>query len=59
MPSHVEQQIAARIAAARDRREQRAADRAAFAERRAHGLTTRHATKLRRLDQADQDAADG
>ncbi|MGI5512752.1 hypothetical protein [Streptomyces sp. CA-106131] len=51
MASHVEQQIAACIAAGA-RREQQAADRAAFAERRAHGLRARHATKRRRLDQA-------
>lgn len=50
MVSHVEQAIAARIAAARARREQQAADRAARAARRAHGVAARHAAKLRRLD---------
>ncbi|MFF3897921.1 hypothetical protein ACFYY3_33170 [Streptomyces sp. NPDC001812] len=55
MSSHVEQAIAARIAAVRARREQQAADRAARAEQRAHGVAARHAAKLRRL--AEQDRA--
>ncbi|WP_141658487.1 hypothetical protein [Streptomyces mutabilis] len=49
MPSHVEQQIAARIAAVRARREQQAADRATRSAQRAHGVAARHAAKLRRL----------
>ncbi|MFD3729989.1 hypothetical protein [Streptomyces sp. NPDC058632] len=52
MVSHVEQAIAARIAAVRARREQQAADRAAFAEQRAHGLQARRTAKLRRLSPA-------
>ncbi|MCP3769504.1 hypothetical protein [Streptomyces sp. MAR25Y5] len=55
MSSHVEQAIAARIAAVRAHREQQAADRAARAEQRAHGVAARHAAKLRRL--AEQDRA--
>lgn len=42
MVSHVEQAVAARIAAVR----------AEFAEQRAHGLQARHVAKLRRLDPA-------
>ncbi|MGY3202669.1 hypothetical protein [Streptomyces sp. TE5632] len=56
MSSHVEQQIAARIAAVRARREQQAADRAARAEQRAHGVAARHAAKLRRLTEQDRAA---
>ncbi|XKK59436.1 hypothetical protein HFP71_25765 [Streptomyces sp. ARC32] len=57
MPSHVEQQIAARIAAVRARREQQAADRAArSAQRAAHGVAARHAAKLRRLAQQGRTA---
>jgi hypothetical protein len=51
--SHVEQQIAARIARARAGRAQQAAERAERAERRAHGLTARHAAKLRHLAERD------
>jgi hypothetical protein len=56
--SHVEQAVAARIAAARARRAKQAAARAAFAERRRHGLAARHRAKLRRLD-ADEPLDDG
>lgn len=49
MASHVEQAIAARIAAVRARRAQEAAGRAVFAERRAYGLIQGHAAKLRHL----------
>ncbi|WP_406354862.1 hypothetical protein OHB56_20290 [Streptomyces sp. NBC_01635] len=55
MVSHVEQAIAAHIAAVRARREQQAADRAARVEQRAYGVAARHAAKLRRL--AEQDHA--
>ncbi|MFI1422745.1 helix-turn-helix domain-containing protein [Streptomyces sp. NPDC020731] len=51
MVSHVEQAIAARIAAVRARRDQQAADRAALAEQRTHGLRARHAAKLSRGEQ--------
>lgn len=52
MPSHVEQQIAARITAAVGaRRERQAADRATRSAQRAHGVAARHAAKLRRLAQ--------
>ncbi|MEU2596971.1 helix-turn-helix domain-containing protein [Streptomyces hirsutus] len=54
MVSHVEQQITARIAAVRARREQQAADRVARVEQRAHGVATRHAAKLRRLTEQDR-----
>ncbi|MDT0382403.1 hypothetical protein RM572_26950 [Streptomyces sp. DSM 42041] len=49
MGSHVDDAIRARIAAAQARRAQQQADRAAFVERRRHGLATRHARKLRHL----------
>ncbi|MDN3260649.1 hypothetical protein QWJ26_12645 [Streptomyces sp. CSDS2] len=55
MPSHVEQQIAACIAAVRARREQHA-DRAARSAQRAHGVAARHAAKLRRLAQQGRTA---
>ncbi|AVH59723.1 MULTISPECIES: hypothetical protein [Streptomyces] len=55
MASHIDEAIAARVAAAQARRDQQAAVRAAFAQRRAHGLTARHRAKLRR--QAEQEAA--
>ncbi|MGC9473263.1 hypothetical protein ACP4I1_03760 [Streptomyces sp. WG4] len=56
MPSHVEQQIAARIAAVGARRERQAADRAARSAQRAHGDAARHAAKLRRLAQQGRTA---
>ncbi|WP_367574114.1 hypothetical protein [Streptomyces griseoaurantiacus] len=56
MPSHVEQQIAGRIAAVRARREQQATDRAARSAQRAHGVAARHVVKLRRLAQHDRAA---
>lgn len=56
MPSHVEQQIAARISAVRARRERQAADRAARSAQRAHGVAARHAAKLRRLAQQGRTA---
>lgn len=57
MASHVEQTVAARIAAARARIAQQRAERAAFAEARAHGLATRHTAKLRHLAAAEQQPA--
>jgi len=57
MSSHIDQAVAARIAAARARREQAAADRAERAQRRAHGVAARHAAKLRLLAQQSRAAA--
>ncbi|WP_167828803.1 hypothetical protein [Streptomyces sp. MZ04] len=54
MTSHVEQQIAARIAAVKARRRRRREERQEFAENRAHGLQARHAAKVARW--ADEDA---
>jgi hypothetical protein len=47
--SHVDEQIQARIAAARAKTQQQREERAAFAERRAAGLVARKAAKLRRI----------
>ncbi|MEU9581070.1 hypothetical protein [Streptomyces chilikensis] len=49
MTSHVEQQIAARIAAVGAKTQQQREERAAFAERRAAGLQARKAAKLKRV----------
>ncbi|MGY3845276.1 hypothetical protein ACWV2X_08530 [Streptomyces hydrogenans] len=46
--SHVEQQVAARIAAAKVKAEQRKRRREELAERRRYGLQSRHAAKVRR-----------
>ncbi|MZE56154.1 hypothetical protein GTY86_33770 [Streptomyces sp. SID5770] len=46
--SHVEQQIRARIAAAKAKDEQRKRRREELAERRKYGLQARHAAKMRR-----------
>ncbi|WP_180685326.1 hypothetical protein [Streptomyces gossypiisoli] len=48
MASHVDEQIAARIAAARLKRERRRQQRAEMDEARRYGLNARHAAKLRR-----------
>lgn len=48
MPSHVDQQIQARIAAARAKTQQQREERGAFAESRAAGLVARKTAKLRR-----------
>ena len=56
MTSHVEQAVAARIAAARRKREQRRQQRAEVDEARTHGLEARHATKMRRWRQEGEDA---
>lgn len=49
MTSHVEQQIAARIAAVRAKAQQQQDERLAFAERRAAGLVRRKSAKLARV----------
>lgn len=49
MTSHVEAQVQARIAAARQKTQQQRDERTAFAERRAAGLEARKARKLRRI----------
>ncbi|MFC7973902.1 hypothetical protein ACFUT3_01380 [Streptomyces cinereoruber] len=46
--SHVEQAVAARIAAAKVKAEQRKRHREELAERRKYGLQARHAAKMRR-----------
>ncbi|MFD7996284.1 hypothetical protein [Streptomyces mexicanus] len=51
--SHVDEQVQARIAAARLKREQRQQRRAELDENRAHGLQARHLAKMRRW--ADED----
>lgn len=48
MTSHVEQQVQARIAAARQKAETDKRRRRELAEARQHGLAARHAEKLRR-----------
>lgn len=48
MSSHVEQAVAARIAAAKRKDEQRKRRREELAERRKYGLQARHAAKMRR-----------
>lgn len=50
MSSHVEQQIAARIAEARRKAEQRKRRRAELDVRRQYGLASRYAAKMRRWD---------
>jgi hypothetical protein len=46
--SHVDQAVAARIAAAGQRRAKRRQQRAELAEARCYGLEARHAAKVRR-----------
>ncbi|MFC8667070.1 hypothetical protein [Streptomyces sp. NPDC057199] len=46
MSSHVEEQVAARIAAVRRKTEERERQRAELAEARQYGLRARHAAKL-------------
>ena len=55
MTSHVDKQIAARIAAARARRSQRRLQRAELDEARTHGLQARHLAKMARWE-AEGDA---
>ncbi|WP_327724433.1 hypothetical protein [Streptomyces europaeiscabiei] len=54
--SHVEQQIAARIAAAKVRVQAAQQRRTSLAEARKHGLARRHAAKLARLAAQEQRA---
>ncbi|MCX4592374.1 hypothetical protein OG819_22355 [Streptomyces sp. NBC_01549] len=54
--SHVEQQVQARIAAARRRTEDMRRQRAELAAARKRGLAQRHAQKLRNLRGADSNA---
>lgn len=49
MTSYVEQQVQARIAAAKAKAQQQRQRRAELAQSRAAGLRARHAAKLRRL----------
>ncbi|MEU0588269.1 hypothetical protein [Streptomyces sp. NPDC006132] len=61
MSSHVEEQIQARITAARAKAEADKRRRQELAEARQHGLAARHAQKLQRQDArrgADEDQAD-
>jgi hypothetical protein len=51
--SHVDEQVQARIAAARVKRESRRRQREELDEARAYGLNTRHAAKMRRWQQED------
>jgi len=51
--SYVEQQVAARIAEARARAQQKKRRRAELAEARRHGLEARHAVKMRRWQRED------
>lgn len=55
MTSHVEQQIAARIARVRVEEERKRQQREEFAARRAKGVARRHAAKLRQLAQRGLD----
>lgn len=57
--SHVEQQIAARIAAAKVRVQAAKERRDDLAAARRRGLAHRHARKLRNLAEAEQDHDDG
>ncbi|MFJ6846408.1 hypothetical protein ACIQRE_27515 [Streptomyces griseoluteus] len=55
MTSHVDEAVAARIAAAKAKRRQRRQRRAELDEYRQHGLTARHTAKLaRRAGEEDQ-----
>ncbi|MFI9466805.1 hypothetical protein ACIHBQ_04940 [Streptomyces sp. NPDC052492] len=56
MPSHVEQQIGARIAVARVRCEQQRQERAERAVRRRAGVDARNRAKLNRLGETDRHA---
>ncbi|MET7781513.1 hypothetical protein ABZU94_07275 [Streptomyces mirabilis] len=55
--SHVEQQIAARIARVRADEERKRAERTKFAAARTAGLARRHAAKLRHLSQNSEEPA--
>lgn len=59
MPSHVEEQVQARIAAARRRAEERQQQRAELAAARTAGLAQRHAQRLRnQVNRGDTSPAD-
>lgn len=53
MTSHVDEQIAARIAAAKAKRAKRRQQREELDDAREHGLQARHTAKLRRWQQED------
>lgn len=55
MSSHVDAAVAARIAAARQKRERRRQQRTELNEARAHGLEARHAAKLARWAAEDDE----
>ncbi|MGW4975417.1 hypothetical protein [Streptomyces mirabilis] len=57
MTSHVEQQIAARIARVRAEQERKRKEREELAARRKAGLAKRHAAKLRALAERGLDLA--
>ncbi|MFF2215034.1 hypothetical protein [Streptomyces antibioticus] len=57
MTSHVEQQVAARIAAAKAKAAEQKRIREELASARRRGLAARHAEKLRRLAQLGLDLA--
>ena len=54
MTGHVDQAVAARIAAAKQKRARRRQQRAELAEARSYGLQARHTAKMRRWQQ-DED----
>ncbi|MFE6530035.1 hypothetical protein ACFVMA_13960 [Streptomyces rochei] len=54
MTSHVDEQIAARIAAAKLKRSKRRQQRAELDEQRQYGLEARHAAKVRRWAEDDE-----
>ena len=56
MTSHVDQQVAAQIAAAKNKRQQRRQQRAELDAARIPGLAARHNAKMRRWRQEDEDA---
>ncbi|WUC42288.1 hypothetical protein OG692_10415 [Streptomyces cellulosae] len=53
MTSHVDETVQARITAAKAKRELRRQQREELDEARAHGLTVRHAAKMRRWAEDD------
>lgn len=55
MTSHVDEAVAARIAAARDKRQQRRQQRAEFDAARIPGLAARHDAKMRRWATEDDE----
>ncbi|MEV5314261.1 hypothetical protein [Streptomyces sp. NPDC052610] len=55
MTSHVDQAVAARIAAAAQKRARRRQQRAELDDARAYGLQSRHAAKVARWQQEDDE----